>query len=191
MNTVRMDNPSRRAFLRSMAGGSALLPALVSELLAEESAQPSAADPLAPKRPHFPAKAKRVIFLYMSGGVSHVDSWDYKPKLFADAGKTIPVNEFHGRKGEFQMFLKRPQWDFAPHGQCGTQVSSLFPHMAQCVDDLCVIRSMKSDHTNHYEATLGIHTGSFTFARPSIGSWLSYGLGTVNRNLPSFVVIAP
>ena len=89
------------------------------------------------------------------------------------------------------MFLKRPQFEFAPHGQCGTEVSSLFPHMAECVDDLCVIRSMKSDHTNHYEATLGIHTGSFTFARPSIGAWLSYGLGTINRNLPSFVVIAP
>ena len=132
-----------------------------------------------------------MIFLYMSGGVSHVDSWDPKPKLFADAGKTVPVNEFQGRKGDFKMFLKRPQWEFAPHGKCGTQVSSLFPHMAECVDDLCVIRSMKSDHTNHYEATLGIHTGSFTFARPSIGSWVSYGLGTENRNLPSFVVIAP
>ena len=71
------------------------------------------------------------------------------------------------------------------------RLAALFPKMAECVDDLCVIRSMKSDHTNHYEATLGIHTGSFTFARPSIGSWVSYGLGTVNRNLPSFVVIAP
>jgi hypothetical protein len=127
----------------------------------------------------------------MSGGVSHVDSWDPKPKLRAAAGKTIPVNEFQGRKGDFQMFLKAPQWEFTPHGKCGTEVSALFPHMSQCVDDLCVIRSMKSDHTNHYEATLGIHTGSFTFARPSIGSWISYGLGTVNQNLPSFVVIAP
>ncbi len=89
------------------------------------------------------------------------------------------------------MFLKSPQWEFKPHGECGTEVSALFPHMAECVDEMCVIRSMKSDHTNHYEATLGIHTGSFTFARPSIGSWLSYGLGTENRNLPSFVVIAP
>ena len=89
------------------------------------------------------------------------------------------------------MFLKSPQWKFNHHGQCGTEVSELFPHVAECVDELCVIRSMKSDHTNHYEATLGIHTGSFTFARPSIGSWLSYGLGTENRNLPSFVVIAP
>ncbi len=187
MNAPLTFDISRRGVLRSLIGGSMLLPGIVSQLLAEDAAP----DPLAPKPTHFPPKAKRVIFLYMSGGVSHVDSWDHKPKLFADAGQTVPVNEFQGRKGDYKMFLKRPQWEFSPHGQCGTQVSSLFPHMAECVDDLCVIRSMKSDHTNHYEATLGIHTGSFTFARPSIGSWVSYGLGTVNRNLPSFVVIAP
>jgi hypothetical protein len=182
---------NRRGFLRSMVGGSALLPGLVSQLLAENAAPGPGTDPLAPKPSHFPAKAKRVIFLYMSGGVSHVDSWDPKPKLFAGASKTVSVNEFQGRKGDYKMFLKRPQWEFAPHGKCGTEVSALFPHLAECVDDLCVIRSLKSDHTNHYEATLGLHTGSFTFARPSIGSWVSYGLGTVNRNLPSFVVIAP
>ena len=167
-----------------------LLPGLVSQLLAEDVVS-NFADPLAPKPTHFAAKAKRVIFLFMSGGVSHVDSWDPKPKLFTNAGKMIPVSEFQGRKGEFNMFLKAPQWEFKQHGQSGIEVSSLFPHMAKCVDDMCVIRSMKSDHTNHYEATLGIHTGSFTFARPSLGSWLSYGLGTINRNLPSFVVIAP
>ena len=182
---------TRRSFLRSMVGGSVLLPGLVSQLLAENAVPSASADPLAPKPTHFPPKAKRVIFLYMSGGVSHVDSWDPKPKLFADAAKTVSVNEFQGRKGDYQMFLKRPQWEFAPHGKSGTEVSALFPHLAECVDDLCVIRSLKSNHTNHYEATLGIHTGSFTFSRPSIGSWVSYGLGTVNRNLPSFVVIAP
>ncbi len=181
---------SRRGVLRTLVGGSLLLPGLVSQLLADTSPSNSS-DPLAPKATHFPAKAKRVIFLYMSGGVSHIDSWDPKPKLLADSGKTVPIDEFQGRKGDFKMFLKKPEWEFAPHGQSGTQVSALFPHMAECVDDLCVIRSMKSDHTNHYEATLGIHTGSFTFARPSVGSWVSYGLGTVNRNLPSFVVIAP
>lgn len=191
MSDLPSFDPSRRSLMRSMVGGSMLLPGIVSQLLAEENSVPAAVDPLAPKPTHFPPKAKRVIFLYMSGGVSHVDSWDPKPKLFADAGKTIPVNEFQGRKGDFSMFLKRPQWEFAPHGQCGTEVSGLFPHLAECVDDMCVIRSMKSDHTNHYEATLGIHTGSFTFARPSIGAWVSYGLGTVSRNLPSFVVIAP
>jgi hypothetical protein len=183
--------PTRRDVLRSLIGGSILFPGIVSQLLAEDAARSSAPDPLAPKPTHFPPKAKRVIFLYMSGGVSHVDSWDAKPKLFADAGKTVSVNEFQGRKGDYKMFLTRPMWEFEPHGKCGTKVSSLFPHMAKCVDDLCVIRSMESDHTNHYEATLGIHTGSFTFARPSIGSWISYGLGTVNQNLPSFVVIAP
>ncbi len=190
MTSSRIYDTTRRGAIRSLIGGSMLLPGIVSQIMAEDSVS-DLADPLAPKPTHFAPKAKRVIFLYMSGGVSHVDSWDPKPKLFADAGKTIPVNEFQGRKGEFNMFLKRPQWDFNPHGESGTEVSSLFPHMAECVDDLCVIRSMKSDHTNHYEATLGIHTGSFTFARPSVGSWLSYGLGTVNRNLPSFVVVAP
>ena len=184
-------DPSRRGFLRSIVGASTLLPGIVSELLAADAEPPGPVDPLAPRRPHFAPRAKRVIFLHMSGGVSHVDSWDPKPKLFADAGKTIPVNEFQGRKGEFSLFLKRPQWEFARHGKCGTEVSSLFPHLAEKVDDLCLIRSLKSDHTNHYEATLGMHTGSFTFARPSIGSWVSYGLGTENRNLPSFVVIAP
>ena len=168
-----------------------MFPGLVAELLAQDGGTAAAADPLLPRAPHFAPKAKRVIFLYMSGGVSHVDSWDPKPRLFADAGKTVAVDEFQGRKGDFKMFAKRPQWDFAPHGRCGTEVSALFPHMAGCVDDLCVIRSMRSDHTNHYEATLGMHTGSFTFGRPSIGSWVSYGLGTENRNLPSFVVIAP
>lgn len=191
MKTTPAFDYSRRTFLRSMVGGSVLLPGLVSQLLAEDGARSAPVDPLLPRAPHFTPKAKRVIFLYMSGGVSHVDSWDPKPKLFADAGKSIAVDEFQGRKGDFKMFAKRPQWKFSPHGRCGTEVSDLFPHMAGCVDDLCVIRSMKSDHTNHYEATLGIHTGSFTFARPSIGSWLSYGLGTVNRNLPSFIVIAP
>jgi hypothetical protein len=175
-----------------MARGSLLFPGIVSQLLAEEGVRSGAtSDPLAPRPSHYATKAKRVIFLYMSGGVSHVDSWDHKPKLFSDAGKTVSVDEFQGRKGDFKMWVKRPQWDFRPHGQCGTEVSSLFPHMAECVDDLCLIRSLKSDHTNHYEATLGIHTGSFTFARPSIGAWVSYGLGTENRNLPSFVVIAP
>ncbi len=193
MNSPRAFDSGRRGFLRSLVGGSLLYPGVVSSLLADEAARNGNAheDPLAPRAPHFAPKAKRVIFLYMSGGVSHIDSWDPKPKLFADAGKTVRVDEFQGRKGDFRMFAKRPQWEFRRHGKCGTEVSSLFPQMAECVDDLCLIRSLKSDHTNHYEATLGIHTGSFTFARPSIGSWVSYGLGTENRNLPSFVVIAP
>jgi hypothetical protein len=147
--------------------------------------------PLDPKPPHFTARAKRVIFLFMTGGVSHVDTFDHKPRLFADAGKTVTVDNWQGKRGEFKRFLKKPQWEFRPGGKCGTRVSDLFPHLRGVMDDVCLIRSMESDHTNHYEATLGMHTGSFTFARPSIGSWVSYGLGTENRNLPSFMVVAP
>jgi hypothetical protein len=170
-----------------MLAGSALFPGLLSQLLADSTAS----DPLAARPAHFPAKAKRVIFLFMNGGVSHVDSWDPKPLLFKNAGQSVAVDEFQGRKGDYRMFLTRPLWEFQPHGQCGTEVSALFPHTAKCVDDICVIRSMRSDHTNHYESTLGMHTGSFNFARPSIGSWVLYGLGTDNANLPGFVSIAP
>ena len=172
---------SRRQAIRSLAGGSLLLPGILSELLAVDATLSAPVDPLAPKTTHFAPRAKRVIFLYMSGGVSHVDSFDPKPKLFAQ----------HGKKAPNGQFLKRPDWEFRKHGQCGTEVSELFPHMAECVDDIALIRSMHGDHGNHFEATLGIHTGSVTFARPSIGAWVSYGLGTFNHNLPSFVVLAP
>jgi hypothetical protein len=179
---------TRRSFLRSLAAGSALLPGLVSNLFADDGA-----DPLAPRRPHAPAKAKRVIFIYLSGGVSHIDSFDPKPRLFADHGKEIKAEhpEIKNRPGYEKIFLKRPQWTFEPRGAAGTEVSSLFPHVAGCADDLALIRSMHTSHSNHFNATLGIHTGSFTVARPSLGAWASYGLGTENRNLPSFMVLAP
>ncbi|MFO0014085.1 MAG: DUF1501 domain-containing protein, partial [Planctomycetota bacterium] len=95
------------------------------------------------------------------------------------------------RPGYERIYLKRPQWEFKPHGQCGTEVSTLFPHIDQSVDDIAMIRSMHTSHSNHYNATLGMHTGSFAFSRPSLGSWVTYGLGSVNRNLPAFIVIAP
>ncbi|MSR31411.1 MAG: DUF1501 domain-containing protein [Gemmataceae bacterium] len=179
---------SRREILKNAAGGFAMT-ALAA--LAAEEVRADTVDPLAAKPPHIEPRAKRVIFLYMTGGVSHVDSFDYKPKLFADAGKTISVDNWQGKLGEFKRFLKRPNWEFKPGGKCGTQVSELFPHVREMADQLCVIRSMKSNHTNHYESTLGMHCGSWTFARPSLGAWVSYGLGTENQNLPSFMVIAP
>jgi hypothetical protein len=129
--------------------------------------------------------------LYMTGGVSHVDTFDPKPKLMAHHGQSITVDNWQGKQGDFKRFLKRPDWAFRAGGQCGTEVSELFPQVREVVDDLCVIRSMESNHTNHYESTLGMHTGSWSFARPSLGAWVSYGLGTPNRNLPSFMVIAP
>src|ERR1700686_892391 len=150
---------NRRPFLRSAVAGSLLMPAILHELLAGDAP----ADPLAPRPAHFPARAQRVIFLFMSGGVSHVDSFDPKPKLVRDHGRTVTLDhpETRNRPGYERLFLKRPQWTFHQHGQSGTEVSTLFPHVARCVDDLCVIRSMHGDHSNHYNATLGMHTGSF------------------------------
>lgn len=178
---------TRRRFLRSAAAGSLLFPGIVQQLLAD------AGDPLAPREPHFPAKAKHIIFLFMTGGVSHVDTFDPKPELVTGHGQEIKADhpEIKDRPGYERIFLKRPQWEFAPHGNCGTEVSGLFPHIADCVDDIALIRSMHTSHSNHYNATLGMHTGSFAFSRPSIGSWATFGLGTLNRNLPGFVVIAP
>ncbi|MCA8996071.1 MAG: DUF1501 domain-containing protein [Planctomycetaceae bacterium] len=178
---------TRRHFLQSSVTGSMLFPGIVQQLLAESG------DPLAPRDPHFPARAKNIIFLFMTGGVSHVDTFDPKPALIRDHGKEIQADhpEIKDRPGYERIFLKRPQWEFSPQGQCGTEVSTLFPHIGSCMDDIAVIRSMHTSHSNHYNATLGMHTGSFAFARPSIGSWVSYGLGTLNRNLPGFVVIAP
>ncbi len=184
---------SRRQVLRSAVAGSLLMPGLLQELLADDSAPGAVNDPLAAKQSHFPAKAKHVIFLFMTGGVSHVDSFDHKPRLYQDVGTEVKLDhpEIKNRPGYERIFLKRPQWEFQKHGDCGTEVSTLFPHVAGCVDDIALIRSMHTDHSNHYNATLGMHTGSFAFARPSLGAWTSYGLGTENRNLPSFVTIAP
>ncbi|HWB11891.1 MAG TPA: DUF1501 domain-containing protein [Pirellulales bacterium] len=190
---------SRRRAIQSFVSGTMLLPGIVHELLAADvrgdsgPARDPEADPLAPRPPHFPGKAKRVIFLFMTGGVSHVDSFDHKPRLFADVGKEVKLDhpEIRNRPGYERIFLKRPQWSFRPRGECGTEVSDLFPHMAQCVDDIALIRSMHTSHSNHYNATLGMHTGSFAFARPSLGAWVSYGLGSDNANMPSFIAIAP
>lgn len=186
------NTPTRREFLSHAAGGfgAIALGAMLADELRANPAAP-AGDSLAPKPTHFAPKARRVIFMFMTGGVSHVDSFDPKPRLFADYGHTVKVDNFQGKLGDFSMFLKTPNWKFQPGGTCGTEVSDLFPHVRSIVDDLCVIRSLSTNHTNHYESTLGMHCGSWTFARPSIGAWVSYGLGTENRNLPSFVVLAP
>ena len=164
-----------------------LLPGIMQQLLADGD------NALTEHQTHFAPKARRVIFLFMTGGVSHVDTWDPKPALTRDHGKEIKADhpEIKDRQGYEKIYLKRPQWEFTSHGRCGTEVSTLFPETAKCVDDIAVIRSMHTSHSNHYNATLGMHTGSFSFARPSLGSWVTYGMGTMNRNLPGFVVIAP
>lgn len=166
----------RRHFIRSMVGASALLPGIMSQLMAQSSAD----NPLAPKPGHFPAKAKRVIFMCMSGGVSHVDTFDYKPKLIADNGKRFKKD-----------YLSGPRWNYSPNAKCGTMVSDLFPNVRSVMDEICLIKSMKNDFPNHTEGTMGLHGGNVRFPRPSIGSWVSYGLGTENQNLPAFIVLAP
>jgi hypothetical protein len=171
---------TRRTMIRSMVGGSILLPGILSELLAEEASGSASSlpDPLAAKPPHYPAKAKRVIFLFATGGVSHIDTFDPKPTA-------------NGRDGNGKDKLMGSVFPYKANPRCGTVMTDLFPHVREAADEICVIRSMKSAHFDHSEAALGMHTGSPTFARPSMGSWISYGLGTFNRNLPSFIVIAP
>ena len=148
---------------------------------------------LAQRPPMFPAKAKRVIFVFMQGGPSQVDTFDYKPELIARDGQEI---DFTGvRFGTFGKASKRkllkPLWKFQQHGECGQYVSELFPHMAGHVDKMCMIQSMHTEGVAHGPSTLFLHTGATNLVRPSIGSWITYGLGTPNQNLPGFVTINP
>ena len=193
--TEALINPnlfSRRHALQSMACGFGYL-ALAG--LAAERAFGVNANPLAPKVPHFKPRARRVIFIFMQGGPSHVDTFDHKPLLEKNDGKMMGFDDARalantGARGTSQRVLKSP-WAFARHGQSGRWVSELFPEMAKHVDDLCFIHSMQTEGVAHGPATLFLHCGSTTFIRPSMGSWVTYGLGTENENLPGFVTIAP
>jgi len=182
----------RREVLRRFASGFGMIG--LAGLLADESragvAGPAAADPLAPRPPMDPARAKRVIFLFMAGGPSHVDTFDPKPRLLKDDGKALPFEKPHLERTRTGNILGSP-FKFARYGGSGTDVSELFPRVAERVDDLCVIRSMVADNINHNGACLQMNTGEQTFSRPSLGSWLTYGLGSENRDLPGYVVISP
>jgi hypothetical protein len=168
----------------------------LTALLAEESESVAAGvaagetNPLAPRAPHFPARAKRVIFLFMKGGPSHVDTFDYKPKLQRDDGKPLPFAKPRVQFAETGMLLASP-WKFQPSGESGIAVSALFPHVARCVDDLCIVNSLHGSNPAHGGALLKLHTGSDNFVRPSMGSWITYGLGSENQNLPGFLTICP
>jgi Protein of unknown function (DUF1501) len=174
---------SRRTMLKTAASGFGYLAfAGLSTFAAEKE---NAVHPLAPKTPHFPARAKRVIFLCMEGGPAHVDTFDYKPKLTQDNGKAF------GKGRSAQARLLGSPWKFQKHGNSGLWISELFPELARHADDLCLIRSMHTDQPAHPQAFVQMHTGMFQFPRPSMGSWALYGLGAQNENLPGFLTLCP
>ncbi len=176
----------RRDFLKTTSSGFGYL---AFAALAHQQALRAnpAAGPLMPKQPHFTPRAKHVIFLCMQGAPSHVDTFDYKPKLIADAGKSAPSAA--GRYGTAK--LMPPQWKFGQHGKSGMWMSDLWPNLAKHADDLCMLNSMATDLPAHPQAFTQLHTGTTQFVRPSLGAWTLYGLGTQNQNLPGFVTINP
>jgi hypothetical protein len=180
---------TRRTLLQRSAAGFGYL--ALQAMLGGERAQAAPVDnPLAPKAPLFPARAKRVVFLFMKGGPSHVDTFDPKPHLQRDDGKPYPYEQPRVQFAQTGKLLKSP-WSFQQYGQSGLPVSELFPNVAQCVDDLCIVRSLYGTNPAHGGACLKLHTGSDTQIRPSMGSWVLYGLGSENENLPGFITICP
>ena len=184
--------PSRRQALQSIGCGFGMLAA--SALAQREARAAKPANPLAAKLPPFAARAKRVIFVFMQGGPSQVDTFDYKAKLrqldgemqtFDDARVLAKTKEIK------QHRVFESPWKFKRYGECGQHVSELFPHIAEHVDDLCFLKGMHTDGVAHGPATLFLHTGSINLVRPSVGSWVLYGLGTENDNLPGFVTLQP
>jgi hypothetical protein len=192
MRNVSSSLPSRRQWLRQAGNGFGYL--ALAALLADQSsgAGPPASrvaragSPLAPKQPHFKARAKRVIFLFMPGGPSQVDTFDPKPRLTKDHGKPSPKLYL----GQRRTLLGSP-WKFRKSGSSGIEVSDLFPCVGACADDLCVIRSMVADDVNHPGACLQMNTGERVSSRPSLGAWVTYGLGSENQDLPGFIAIGP
>ncbi|MFN9374932.1 MAG: DUF1501 domain-containing protein [Planctomycetaceae bacterium] len=179
---------SRRTMLRQAAAGFGGL--ALAGLAAEPGQAAGSANPLAPRDPQFTPTAKRVIFLFMHGGPSQVDTFDYKPLLERDHGKPLPFAKPRVFSSATGNLLKSP-WKFQQHGESGAWVSELFPHVARHVDKMCIINSMHGSNSRHGGALLELHTGSDTFVRPSMGSWITYGLGTENQDLPGFITICP
>ena len=173
--------PSRRQMLKAASSGFGYLAlsSLVHNAFAQEKASDSSANPLVPKQPHFAAKAKRVIFLCMRGGPSHVDTFDYKPGLAKQDGK----------RGSFRGTLLKSPWKFKQRGKSGLWISEMFPELGKQADELCLLRGMQTDQPVHTRAQTQMHTGNAQFVRPSLGAWSLYGLGTENDSVPGFISI--
>jgi len=186
MNLLMPISRTRRELLREAGGGFGLL-ALIDLLSREANA--ASANPLAPKPPHFPAKAKHVVFLFMNGAPSHIDTFDPKPALTKYDGQPYQGKLVVGSNNRPIGNLMQSPFPFQKYGQSGLEISSLFPHTSKFADDLCVIRSMYTDTAAHASGCLQMNTGNVVIGKPSMGSWLSYGLGSENESLPSFVVM--
>jgi hypothetical protein len=177
---------TRRQMLQRCGMGMGAL--MLGDLLAS-TAQGAAANPLIPKSPQFPGKAKRVIHIFANGGPSHVDTFDPKPMLTKYHGKPLPTENLKTERKTGAAFGS--PYKFTKHGQSGIEVSEIFPHVGDCVDDMCIIRSMQADVPNHEPSLLLMNCGEARQIRPSMGSWVTYGLGTENQNLPGFIVLCP
>src|SRR5579871_1683791 len=187
---VRSAPKTRREMLIQAANGfgALALAALLHDPAYGDALAAENGGPLAPKRPHFPAKAKSVIFLFMDGGPSQVDTFDPKPRLEKENGQRIKMATPPTQFDNVGAVLKSP-WEFRRYGRCGMEVSDLFPEVGQCADDLCVIRSMVAEHSEHTNANYFIHSGLGMQGRPSMGAWATYGLGSLCRDLPGFIVL--
>ncbi len=188
------DTLTRRYLLESAACGFGSL--ALAGLCAEESSAGivEQTNPLAAQLPMLPARAKRIIFIFMQGGPSHVDTFDYKPRLIQDDGKEYEFRDARvlANTGAVKKHrVMQPLWKFRQSGECGQWVSDLFPHIAEHVDDLCFMHSLHTNGVAHGPSTLFLHTGATNLIRPSMGAWITYGLGTENRNLPGFITIGP
>jgi hypothetical protein len=184
---------TRRDFLRrcGMGMGAVGLASLMGDLsfLNSARAESGFTSPLTPKQPQFPTKAKRVIHIFANGGPSHVDTFDHKPMLDKYAGKMLPMANLPTERKTGAAFPS--PFKFKKYGQSGIEVSDLFPHVGENIDDICVIRSMYADIPNHEPSLMLMNCGDARQIRPSVGSWVTYGLGTENQNLPGFIAMCP
>lgn len=192
MSDLPANRNSRRRFLATAGGGAgAIALAAMAAGQAARAGSPRGQNPLAPRKPHFQPRVKRVLWLFMHGGPSHVDLFDPKPELRRLAGKPLPASlgEVMTRRDVAKNPLLGPVKPFRRHGQSGLEISDFFPHLSRYADDLCVIRSMHGDSVNHPQSVYQMNTGSILMGRPSVGSWVAYGLGSENQNMPAFVVL--
>ena len=182
-----LHNHGRRDFLKTcsaacLAGSAGMYASLM------QAAEEQGGAALAPRPTHCEPRAKNLIFVFLTGGFSHVDTFDHKPQLAADAGKAVPSFGLRENEAGKQPLLGSP-FKFRARGESGIMISELFSHLGDLADDLCVIRTLHTDIVEHFQAVLAMHTGSATVPLPSLGAWLSYGLGTRNANLPSYMVL--